>query len=55
MSMPIWRIALGQKGAPTGAPDRSKERIRRRSVSLPVIHSIARMVPALNGLVKVPA
>ena len=38
-----------QKGCPVGAPRRSKSRIMRMIVSLPVIHSIARMVAAVSG------
>ena len=55
MRIPIWRIALGQNGAPKGAPDFSKLRISRRSCTLAVVHSMARIVPALNGLRNVPA
>jgi hypothetical protein len=51
----MWRIALGQNGAPSGAPDFSKLRIRRSSRSLAVSHSSARIVPAFQGFLNVPA
>ena len=46
---------LWQNGAPKGAPERSKLRISRSSVTFAVIHSMARMVLAFQGLLKVPA
>jgi hypothetical protein len=55
MVIPMWRIAFGQKGEPKGAPDFSNLRIRRRSWTLAVIHSMARIVPAFHGFLKVPA
>jgi hypothetical protein len=55
MWMPMWLIALGQNGAPTGAPERSNDRISRSSCTLAVSHSISRIVPAFTGLRKVPA
>ena len=55
MSIPICAMALGQNGAPNGAPDRSNCRINRNNVTLAVSHSMLRIAPALNGLVKVPA
>ena len=55
MSIPMVRIALGQNGTPKGAPEASNLRISRSRVTLAVSHSMARMVPALKGLVKVPA
>ena len=53
--MPMWRMALGQNGAPCGAPDFSKLRIRRSSCTFAVSHSITRIVPAFQGFLNVPA
>jgi hypothetical protein len=53
--MPMWRIALGQNGAPKGAPDFSNPRISRKSWTFAVSHSMLRIVPAFHGFLNVPA